>query len=102
MQGINETEQQCIATIARFDETKLEWAVVGQMKLARAGHGVIYDGQYFVVVGGSNQNSRESMITERCYWSNQNMTCEQQQPELDFYEWYPELFLVHDDYVEDC
>ena len=73
------------------------------MKLARAGHGVIYDGYSFIVVGGSNEKSGDQMVTEKCEWNYGNFTCEQQEPGLSFFVYYPELFLVHDDYeLEKC
>ena len=47
------------------------------------------------VVGGFNEKK-----TEKCSLVGSAMTCQQQEPELYNYGYYPELFLVQDDYCK--
>ena len=44
-----------VSTIGRFDEIEKTWTHFGDLKIARQGHGVIFDGQSFLVVGGNDQ-----------------------------------------------
>ena len=39
-------------TIARLDEKTMEWKKVGELVTARYSHGVIFDGESFLVIGG--------------------------------------------------
>ena len=48
-------------TIARLDLTTTTWSKLGDLKTGRIGHGVIYDGQVFLVVGGNGNRK-----TEKC------------------------------------
>ena len=41
------------STIAKFDEKTDKWSQLGNMNVAKHSIGVIYDGQAFVLVGGS-------------------------------------------------
>ena len=40
------------STIARFDEETKMWSKLGDLNVARAGLGVIFDGNVFLVIGG--------------------------------------------------
>ena len=62
---------------------------------ARRGHAVIYDGENFLVVGGFG-----NFKNEVCTLSG-NMTCVEQSETLDYYAYYPELFLVTEDFGKD-
>ena len=58
-------------------------------------HNAIFDGQYVLVVGGGGRKK-----TEKCSISNDQMTCVSQLPELIDYAYYPEVFLVPEDYCK--
>ena len=52
-------------TIARLDEKTMEWKKIGELVTARYSHGVIFDGESFLVIGGqiggdSGRTSKES------------------------------------------
>ena len=49
------------ATIARLDLATSSWTKLGDLKTARDGHGVIFNGEAFLVVGG-----RDEKKTEKC------------------------------------
>ena len=48
-------------TIARLDLATTTWSKLGDLKTGRRGHGVIYDGHVFLVVGGWGDRK-----TEKC------------------------------------
>ena len=76
-------------TIARFDTTRRAWSESGELFHKRAAHNAIFHGSSLIVVGGNHLRE-----TERCEISNGQTTCTAQNPELDYYADYPELFLV--------
>ena len=55
------------STIARLDEKTQEWTKLGDLNTGRSGHGVIFDGQHFLVVGGEGNGSFENrnLMSER-------------------------------------
>lgn len=75
------------------------WNKAGEMVNGREGHNVIYDGQFFIVVGGSGGS--DALSTEKCTIENEEMACSSQLPQLDKYAYYPELFLVPHEYCRD-
>ena len=82
------------ATIGRMDDSG-QWSKAGELNQANHGHNVIFDGQYIIVVGGSSLRG-DPKDTERCQLQNGAITCTTQEPKLDDYHVYPELFLVPD------
>ena len=84
------------SVIAKFDSITRHWSILGNLLDGRHGHGVIFDGSYFLVAGGRNW----SFQTEKCSLTESTITCQQQEPELDGNEEYPELFLVQDDFCK--
>ena len=76
-------------TIGRFEAIQRVWSKSGELKRGRYGHNAIYDGSSLIVVGGEGIYK-----TERCEISNGQTTCTAQNPELNKYAYYPELFLV--------
>ena len=74
------------------------WSKAGELVTGRYGHNVIYDGSSVLVIGGSGRN--DTMMTEKCTISNNQMTCTEQNPELTKYKFWPELFLVSVDYCK--
>ena len=78
------------STIARFDPLQNSWAKLGDLKVARRGHGVIQFDKEFIVVGGWDDN----VPTESCKLNGQTMTCTTREPNLSYFSWYPELMLV--------
>ena len=84
------------STIGRFDITSGKWTNAGNLVTARAGHSVIYDGQFLLVVGGRPNSDSDGLseMTEKCSISNGKVSCVSQTPQLTGYRSYPELFLV--------
>ena len=70
------------------------------MKNGRYGHGAIFDGEKFFIVGGMKSNDLE-VKNEVCSLEGSTMTCVEQSTPLDFYFGYPELFLVANDFEKD-
>ena len=71
------------------------WTKAGELVTGRYGHNAIYDGSTVLVVGG-----RGTFKTEKCTISNNQMNCNEQNPELTNYYAYPELFTVSADYCK--
>ena len=72
------------------------WTQAGELKVARYGHNVIYDGTHLLVLGGS-----DTRITEICSIESNMVNCKSQSPQLKDYYIYPELFLVSDSFCKD-
>ena len=61
---------------------------------------VIFDGQSYLVVGGTDGEIR--VETEKCLLSDKKMSCEKLDGKFLEY-WAPELIMVHDKFdSEDC
>ena len=73
------------------------------MKTGRYGHGVIFDGEKFLVIGGYKRDGPRggAVKNEVCTLEGLPMTCVEQSPALDRYVYYPELFLVAEDFGKD-
>ena len=75
------------------------------MNDGRSRHGVIFDGEYFIVAGGYNGASNNNNVaTERCKIVDTEeslILCRTQAPTLTNYQTYPELFMVPNDYCLD-
>ena len=80
-------------TIGRLDIKTRKWTNAGSLVTARYAHNAIYDGQYVFVVGG-----KYTYQTEKCSISEEQVTCSSQSPELINYGFYPELFLVPENF----
>ena len=81
--------------IGRLDAIRRVWSKSGELISKRSGHNAIYDGSSLIVGGGYGLYK-----TERCVISNGQATCTDQNPELDYYSFYPELFLVKDNFCK--
>ena len=77
-------------TIGRLDATTMIWSKSGNLVNGRHAHNAIYDGSSLIVVGGRDG----SLKTEKCTISNDQVSCTAQNPSLENYKYYPELFLV--------
>ena len=86
-----------LKNIGRLDAVTRTWPLAGQLNQSRYGHGVIFDGGQFLVIGGAG--TRE---TESCIPNGETVTCTQVGEGLSNYAYYPELALVADDYGDDC
>ena len=67
------------------------------------GHNAIYDGTNLIVVGGItfvDSDARQLMKTEKCVISDNQVNCSTQNPKLQDYKFYPELFMVPVDYCK--
>ena len=82
------------STIARLDARTTTWSKLGDLQTARYAHSVIYDGEAFLVIGGL----KNGIQTEKCVASGLSITCAHQMPTLEYYAYYPGLFLVPHDY----
>ena len=101
--GDSNSANGVIKTIGYLHATKLKWSNVGEMKNARAGHNVIWDGFNLVVVGG-NVHEFEYM-TERCnfVWGERELiSCYKTEGKLKNYSSYPELVLVPKNFCRTC
>ena len=82
------------STIARFDETTRKWSKLGDLLTERSNHGVVYNRQSFLVLGGTDGDMK--VMTEKCQINGEFLTCSYQPPTLvNFYHW-PTPFLVDD------
>ena len=80
------------STIARFDPIEDSWTKLGNLKVARRGHGVIRVDNEFIVVGG-NQDGDKNEATESCKLNGQSMMCTKREPELSQFA-YPHLIFM--------
>ena len=80
--------------IARLDGVTFSWTQVGELTQGRRGHGAIVVQEEILVVGGYPG----SLKTERCNEIESQMRCNAQEPELNGYYYYPELFAVPDNF----
>ena len=72
------------------------WTDAGTLVTGRWHHNAIYDGESLIVVGG-----RGTKKTEVCNLSNGIFFCVEQNPELEYYYVYPELFLVAENFCKE-
>ena len=80
--------------IARLDGVTYSWTQVGELIQGRHGHNAIVVQGEILVVGGYSG----SIKTERCIEIDGQMQCGAQEPELEYYTYYPELFAVPDNF----
>ena len=73
----------------------------GSLIHGRQGHGAIFDGENFLIIGGRKQNVEDPVKNEVCTLNNSTMTCVEQTTALRKYVFYPELFLVTGEYAKD-
>ena len=113
--------------ISRIDLESRKWKVAGNLKNPRKAHSkvssylapyfnnslvpllelelkvdnlrqsVIFNGEYFIVVGGSG-----TFKAEKCLLQNDKISCVELELTLTKYEFYPVLFTVSDDFVKNC
>ena len=91
-------------TIAQLDTKTKIWSKIGILRQGRQGHGAIYyDGKFFVFGGRKNPKSKNDaqVKNEVCTLKGSKMTCIEQSTGLDKYRYYPELFLVAENFVKD-
>ena len=71
------------------------WSRIGLLSREREMHNVIEVQGEILVIGGLGEYT-----TERCSHTNITMDCTQQEPSLNGYHTYPELFIVPDNYCQ--
>ena len=76
------------STIVRFDPVGNSWKKLGNLKVARHGHGVIQVDNEFIVVGGGTKP------TESCKLIGQWMSCTTREPQLSQFAYFPDLMLI--------
>ena len=74
---------------------------VGFLKHGRSGPGAIFDGEKFLIIGGKINTDYDPVENEVCTLEGSTMTCVEQSTALKDYAYYPELFLVADDFGKD-
>ena len=88
-----------MSEIGRLDAVTRTWSLAGYLKQARSGHGVVFDGEQFLIIGGGGDLKH----TENCALNrNGKVTCTEQENGLRDYQLYPELMLVDDYFGNDC
>ena len=82
--------------IGRLDEETTTWTKAGLLVAGRYGHGAIFDGEKFLIIGGKG-----TFKNEVCTLKDEKITCVAQSTTLENYNYYPELFLVEENYGTD-
>ena len=83
--------------VHRYDVTNKIWKNIGKLQFARSWHAVVHDGQYFYLIGGTD-NDGNSKRTEKCTYKEGKFSCWTQQPTLSNFGSYPEVFSVSPEY----
>ena len=86
-------------TIAKLDSIWFEWSKAGDLIQGRHGHNALFDGTDLIVVGG--YVSGAAAKTEKCPIFEGKVTCVEQDPAINNYSYYPELFLVENGYCKE-
>ena len=81
-------------TIGRMDLTG-QWTRAGYLKNRRIGHTAVYDGEYFMIIGGGAGFAP----TEKCLIESHSVSCVSQSPKLESYMG-PEAFLIAESFCE--
>ena len=70
--------------IAQFDPVQDSWTKLGDLKVARLGHGVIQLDNDFIVIGGNSQDSKINIPvpTETCELNGESIICTERDPKL--------------------
>ena len=58
------------STIGKLDVSKRVWSRSGQLSKGRYSHNAIFDGENILIVGGMG-----TFMTEKCSFSNEQITC---------------------------
>ena len=66
----------------------------GQMQKDRFGHGVVYDGASFLVIGGYGDLRTENCVLEEAFFA-----CTELGPSIYNYAYYLGLFLTHESWA---
>ena len=74
---------------------------VGSLVDSRRAHGAVFDGDKFLLIGGRKNDDFEPVVTEVCTLKDSTMTCVEQSEALDQYAYYPELFIVSQNFGKD-
>ena len=78
-------------------EVSGRWFLAGKLQKDRFGHGVIYDGASFLVIGGYGDLKTENCVLEETFFA-----CSEQGPSIYNYAYYLGIFLTHDNYADNC
>ena len=83
-----------LKAIGRLDSNN-NWSLAGNLNTARNGHGAIYLDGSIMIIGGSRTKQ-----SEKCDLNQGTVSCTSQEPSLNYYYSYPELYLVSNDYCQ--
>ena len=82
--------------IGRLNPATMTWTKAGSLNNAREGHGAIFNGDVVIVAGGSyNKKTEACTIVD-----DGSVTCIEQDPNLYDYRYYPEMYLVDEDFCK--
>ena len=80
-----------------MDSRTYEWTKVGTLNKGRFAHNAIELQGQFLVVGGTGETEFE---TEKCTYTYGQVDCTKTGPNLRGFAYWPELYLVPDDYCQ--
>ena len=83
-------------SIYRFRATVEPFFRAGFLVNGRHGHGAIFDGQKFLIIGGYIDG--DPVMNEVCSLQDSRMICIEQPIDMEGYYEFPELFLVAEDF----
>ena len=87
-------------TIAVFSTITKQWKNIGELNVARYGHGVfVHKGEFFII-GGPLEFYQAEYPTELCTLESDSIQCTVIDPMLKNYYSYPEMMRVPADYCQ--
>lgn len=91
--------------IGRLDAATTTWSMAGELKVARSFHGAIFNGDAFIIAGGSRKwdetDDPAAYPTEHCSTNNGSVNCVEKAPILQYYANYPEMNLVPESFCKE-
>ena len=92
--GYDYPGQGALKAIGRLDSNN-NWSLAGNLNTGRRGHGAIYLDSSILIIGGYG-----NLQSEKCDLDQGVVSCSSQEPYLNSYTHYPELYLVSNDYCQ--
>ena len=83
--------------IAKFSPTMNQWKLMGTLKQARHGLGIVEVNTKFLVIGGSWDK-----LTEICEKKSQTIECTSREPKTYEFLNYPAMIIVPSDFADKC
>ena len=92
-QNGDEDDDEDLSAIGRLDARTRTWSLAGHLNQPREGHAVFFDGEQFLIVGGTSRQD-EVLKTENCMPYGKQVTCSQQQNGLTDFWSDSQIFLL--------